>query len=237
MNPHREQLERLLSDRLDGVLDAEQQAELERLLAADAEGAEAVDQYARLDALLQQWRAVQPDVDWQTVRERIRAAIDETDDAAWTVADAKLDDILAQWAGPVPAVDWDRLRSRYSEAVRREAERDALLEPVGGGAVHRRLQWTLRVGLPLAAAAAIALAVWLPREINPLQPEPAKPMVLVSLDTPATQGSVEFAFDEQPARPSPDAPQAENGGVMAIAIGPGTEDEPADDDIDPIIYY
>ncbi|MCZ6815062.1 MAG: hypothetical protein O7F76_00005, partial [Planctomycetota bacterium] len=70
-------IERLLSERRDGRLSAEDLAEIERAITGDSANARSAEAFDRLGALLKDWRIVPDTVDWQTsarrVSERVRA--------------------------------------------------------------------------------------------------------------------------------------------------------------------
>lgn len=188
-----EQLERLLSERRDGGLNAEEIGRVERALAEDASAAEVARRYARLDRLLARWRRPPADVDWQALARQTAERVTAS------AADQGVDELLERWAGPAPEVDWDALKSRISRAVHAEAARAAEAAAPVKMRWRRAANWGVRVAAPLAAAAVVALVVWGPWSAGPRTTPiagPVKaPIVLVSLEWPATPGTVSVTFE------------------------------------------
>lgn len=218
MSDQREQLEQFLSQRADDGLTAEQLAHLERALASDAELARQARTYERLHVLLDGWRTLPGDINWRDFSARISGEIQEETAA---VASEPVDDLVGAAFGPIPDLDWLQLKSRISAAVRAEA---VTRQGVGAQRTPRSWSRTARhmvaVGAPLAAAAAIALALWLPRSSSPVAPtDPTltKAMIVVSYETPQPVGQVKIAFEQKP-NTAPDAEAGSNG--AAIANGP-----------------
>lgn len=218
MSDQREKHEQLLSERADGELTPEQRADLERALAFDADLARQARAYQGLHALLDAWRALPVNINWQTLSARISREIGHE---SASVASDPIDDLVSHTHGPIPDVNWSQLKSRISTAVRADA---AMRQ--GAGARLMRRSWSrtakriVAVGAPLAAAAVIALALWLPRTSSPVipaVPTPTKAMIVVSYETPEPAGQVKVAFDEKPYT-GPDAEAGSNG--AAIANGP-----------------
>ncbi|HKQ47310.1 MAG TPA: zf-HC2 domain-containing protein [Phycisphaerae bacterium] len=218
MNDQRETYEQLLSERADGELTSEQRADLERALASDADLARQAGAYQGLHALLDAWRAVPSDIDWQNLSARISREVGEE---AALVAVEPIDNLVSRAHGPIPDVDWPQLQSRISAAVRADAAAGH-----GAGTGLTRRSWSrmakriVAIGAPLAAAAAIALALWLPRTSSPVAPTgptPTKAMIVVSYETPQPAGKVKVAFEEKPYT-GPDTEAVSNG--AAIANGP-----------------
>ena len=215
-----EQVERLLSERPDGALTAEESAEVRRAIAGDSRAAAAARQYERLHRLLADWRALPADVDWEAFRlaasarvagEAVGARRDSrtsdgrlaaTQRGAANVAGDAVDRLVRRAAGDVPAVDWVALKSRISAAVQREALQTRHEGQVVPARWRRAMTWTGRVGLPLAAAAAIALLVWLPQTGGDRSRGRAdglkSPIVVVSLEAPQSEGQVTVTFEGMP---------------------------------------
>lgn len=312
MTPLDEQLERLLSERHDGDLTAEQFEELRRVLAQDPQAAKTARQYERLQSVLDAWRALDPGVDWQSLSQQTAQRVEEeARRLASAQADAKIDPTAAEagpdhateaapegdgeqvgrfrrefeavdelvrgWAKPRPEVDWERFKARVSSAVRQEALREAAerqaaeRQVVERQAAERQVEkrkaverpsrqetgrqrlaprrtwatplrrvagWTITVAAPLAAAAAIAIAVWWPHGELPAggeaTPSGRAPIILVSLDAPEATGQVQITFDLTPgegvAEPSPSEPVG-----SAIAMSAGGAD--AGDSFDDALFY
>lgn len=217
MSDPREQLEQLLSQRADDGLTAEQLGILERALASDAELTRQGRAYERLHVVLDGWRTLPVDIDWQNFSGRISREIMEEVSA---VASEPVDDLVVAFR-PMPDMDWSQLQSRISAAVRAD-----VAARQGAGADMTRRSWSrtakriVAIGAPLAAAAAIALALWLPRASSPVAPTvptPTKAMIVVSYETPQPAGKVKVAFEEKPYT-APDVEAGSDG--AAIANGP-----------------
>ncbi len=224
----REQLERLLSEQLDGTLDADERLVVERAREQDASAAASAERYRRLQELLAQWRPLTDDVDWPAMArftsERVAEAADEAEYQ-------RVDRLVEQWADSLPEVDWDRFKVRVASAVRQEAVslgRNVLPDAVSTEHHGRRLRWTKRakwmatVGVPLAAAAAIVIAVWWPGAVDPLTPGDGgqSPLVFVALEAPRSVGKVLIDFDRS-AGPGegPVAGGADGTSIMPVAGG------------------
>ncbi|MBN2561771.1 MAG: hypothetical protein JXQ75_12655 [Phycisphaerae bacterium] len=236
-----EQLERLLSEHQDGTLTADELARVRRALSDDGDAADAARRYARLNDLLAGWRALPEDVDWRTftrqVADRVieNAADHTTPTPGQTTAALSqigavsarreppprvqgIDRLLEDWAAPLPEVDWRALKSRISASIREEAARTCRGSTRKRPGWHQAASWVARVGLPLAAAAAIAIVVWWPRTEIPVVPaigDSDGPIVLVSLDLPEPVGQVSVTFEEVP----PDEAPGEQPLVGGVAIG------------------
>ncbi|MFH1417364.1 MAG: hypothetical protein ABII12_03650 [Planctomycetota bacterium] len=158
MSEESEHLERLLSERPDGIAGADEQAESDRIIAEDPESAESSRRYERLQRMLDGWRPLRHDVDWDAfklaVSERVTEAAEKeasavldvridaaAGEAATEMTGPRLDkvareyeaveELVEEWAGSVPEVDWAGFKHRVSQAVREEAARlgrDAILE-------------------------------------------------------------------------------------------------------------
>lgn len=217
MSNPREQLEQRLSERADGVLTPEQLAELDCAVAADADLARQAHAYGRLHSLLDSWRELPGDINWQVFSVRISREIGEE---AASFATGPIEDLVCDAYGPMPDVDWSQLKSRISASVRDEAAARQGVVRMTRRSWSRTAKRILAVGAPLAAAAVIALALWLPRSSSPVAPTaptPTKSMIVVSFETPQPSGKVKVAFEEKPYT-GPDAEAGTNG--AAIANGP-----------------
>lgn len=215
MDERIDSIEELLSRRPDGELTADEAAEVRRVMAEDSSAASVASAYERLDSVLRAWRHLPPDLNWDGLSARIAEQIDQ--DISPVGSSDAVDDLLAGWTGPLPEVDWDGFKARVSDAVRREAATSASTGR-GGRSWGARVRWLA----PLAAAAVIALAVWLPRGTLPIAGDLSvapRPIVVVSLDFPVSRGTISFVFDESPLGVE-DEP-ARSAGGSAIAIGAG----------------
>ncbi|HVP10589.1 MAG TPA: hypothetical protein VMV94_05290 [Phycisphaerae bacterium] len=250
MNPGPEQLERLIAERHDGTLAADERAWLDRALTADPATAALARQYERLHNLLAGWRTLHHDVDWQALADRIARRVAQDVERK---KDAAVDDLVRESLPTMPEVDWDQFKARVSAAIRHAAATpvgDASpdrKEVVGIRTARRRWRraatWVASVGAPLAAAAAIAIAVWWPgaaREIASPRVMPVSPMVVVALDVPQTGGLVAISFDQAPpagyadqspppAEPGTDQPAAGGGLVIAVDSSAAQQADTGDD--------
>lgn len=213
MNEHGKHLERLLTDAQNAPLSADE-----------------LRQYRRLARLLADWRSLPDRVDWSAYSRRVSAMVRE--DAETPREFRAVDDLLQSAAKPLPPVDWQALSARISAAVRSEAQamaRPSARKPRRSGA----LAWAVKVGVPLAAAAVIALALWGTRPATRVVTGPNKEQgasVVASVEEPKDAGKVSVTFDEtKPDNMNMDdaAPQS-----FGSAAGPSNS-EAVDPPIDP----
>lgn len=229
MNTNREHLERLFAESDGAPMDALDQA-----------------QCRKLAQLLSGWRTLDAAFDWSSNARKISAAVRSDaearasahvdhliDPSTPSIADAELprqlvseyraiDDMLQNAANPLPPVDWDALSSKISASVRREAQsqlaaRRAAARKIADPEVNRRSGgWIFRIGVPLAAAAAIALAVWASRGTSPTSTDGKPSRVLFA--TGEDDGKVSVTIDEsKPANALTEDAASEGSG---IAVGP-----------------
>jgi hypothetical protein len=242
MTEEREHLERLISERPDGALTPEETEQVRRAVAEDAEIASAARQYEKLQAVLSEWRTLPLDVDWRAYAERVSSAVvDAAEQQASAAANGAIDpsaaadvppptgprldtmrqdyravdELVRDHAAP-PDVDWDRFKARVSAAVRKEAATDSR------SSVPRRsiAGWVARIGAPLAAAAALAVLIWWPREGEFRPPTgivSAAPIIQVAVQMPRSTGFVSISVDERPGME--DAPAQTASGGFAFASG------------------
>ena len=135
----------LLSLSLDGELTPAQREQLDAALAASAGLRAEAEQLRAVCKLIQAWGAQTPNVDAENLGGEFAAHLAESDgtDSAEL---AGVDDLLRRWSQPEPEVDWER----FHGAVMKNIAAERHVAPVWGR--------ILRLGTPLAAAAAIALA-------------------------------------------------------------------------------
>jgi hypothetical protein len=260
MTQTRDDIEMLLAASREGELTAAQRAEVDRLISQDAEARRMAAAYARLAALLKSWRPLPMGIDWRVeageVAKHVRAGAAKKDATAGLDG---LERLVPHWSGAVPPVDYRAFRARVSAAVRHEAAgaagRGVTAETIGRIRTRRRaLAWIGRVGAPLAVAAAIAMAVWLPRDGTPSAPpggagvspgtvaqgtgdgptnrRPKDRTVLVSLDTPESVGSVTVKLHE--AQRDKSGPAEPRG--WASMAGDRGDWHAADYSVDPFLY-
>jgi len=131
-----------------------------------------------------------PPAEAETLRRRIEA---EPALARAYARMARLDSLLKERRADQPQLDWKRFHARVTNQVERAAEAKA------SSPIIRLSRW-LAIGVPLAAAAAIALVVLLhsPGAKTKTGPGPdeGRPVVMVDKPTltPAPEGSIEVRF-------------------------------------------
>jgi hypothetical protein len=142
----------LLSRELDRELSEKERRVLDEGLADSASLRAERERYGALDKLLRRFAARKVDVDWDAFAADVdRASAAEHPDEAGD----SFDRLLARWGENEPVVDWERFTAVVMERI--EPKRRAT-------SWHRVI---FRIGAPLAAAAAIALAVLIPTEEAP----------------------------------------------------------------------
>lgn len=242
-----EEIERLISERQDGALTAEQLAEVGKILATNPDAAALARQYENLGRVLPAIRKVPVGVNFSKLHTDLsRRVADEAEFLASTAADAgidpsalaegqlasgfrmepvrrqfeRVDELLQSGMRPVPEIDWPAFHARVSSMVGQEARQQRR------GGIQR---WLVRAGVPLAAAAAIILAVRQPQVDLPSLPGPVptQPSVVsVALDAPRQSGQVTIAFDMSSP---PSVPAVVSTEAAGIVIASGTaQTMPAD---------
>jgi len=243
MTQRSEQLERLLSERLDGDLTADQLTELQGALSENPEAAATARQYERLNDLLAGWRALPGDIDWQEYARRLaggvaKDVIEPSQSAAQETQGDPVDGLIQEWAKPLPDVDWDGLRSRISAAVREETAVTTARAAGSRKRWRRTAAWAVTIGTPLAAAALIAIVAWLPRTDLPITSGgggSVQSVVVVSFEMPDSTGRIAVTFDEAPMADTGETPVPQPPGGVAIAIGPSTAEH--GETIDEALFY
>jgi hypothetical protein len=242
MSSPSEQLERLLSERIDGTLTPEEFDRLERALNQEPQAAALARQYERLQVLLLRWRSSDRSIDWNALAARIGGRVSQAVEGQQLQS---VDQALRQWRGRLPEVDWSALQGRVSLAVRREAAKAAVGRRPSGHGWRKAARWLATVGGPLAAAAVIAIVVWRPGAPEQIKPQPlaAAASIVVALEMPRAGGQVAISFDEravsgEAARES--ATEGETGdqrasGGAAIALGSSSADP--GESIDESLFY
>jgi anti-sigma factor RsiW len=213
-------LERLLSERADGVLGASDAARLERALAESPALCAAAGQYERLAGVLSEWRPLPAGLDtaaWRSsLRERVEEQvaywmsqkIDGTLDPSESVRVAarfeddayaqeiereflRAQEMLDSWSRPLPAGAGAALSARVRGELRHESS-----------SARRRPAMRWIGGLAMAASVAIAAVVW--RSTGPLETtpadviEPVTRVVRVAVDRPSRAGRVMVEVDRSP---------------------------------------
>ncbi len=130
----------LASRALDESLPAGVKARLDEALDASEDVRSLRKQMEAVDRLLKKWGRQSPDIDWACHEKLIKARVEAIGE------DDRLDgvdDLIAKWASP-PPIDEHRFESAVMNRIR--LERPAYRQRV-----------LFRIGVPLAAAAAIAI--------------------------------------------------------------------------------
>lgn len=171
-NPYSDDLLFLVSRELDGDLSAAERDELEQALSESEALRVAAEQMGCVDRLVRRWGQNQPDVDAEAMSAqsvgRILADAPEADD---------IDRLLGRWGSSKVETD----ESRFTAAVMRQIQRTAPRKAVR--------TWVLRLGIPLAAAAAVGFAM-----IGQLWPLAAPaPTSMVLIARPVEPGEGEAA--------------------------------------------
>jgi len=241
----KDQLERLLSERPDGALSADERLVVERALREDPSTAKTAGQYERLQAMLRRWRAVGGEVDWEAMARRTSERVAEAADQDQY---RQVDGLVQEWADSLPDVDWDRFKLRVAGAVREEATRLGREAPAEqrGRALRwtRRAKWIATVGVPLAAAAVIVIAVWWPGVVTRLTPDHVaspKPLVVVSVEAPRFTGNISIDFDRSDVAAADGSKTANNveGGLSLQAGGVAIANSAAEhvESVDEALFY
>jgi hypothetical protein len=143
-SPNPDDPEFLLSRSLDEDLSDEERRRLEKELAASDSLQEAQRHYARLNELLRLFAVEKLEVDWDAFAANVEQASVSVERKTSQNA---LDELLARWARGELDVNWER----FTAEVMGRIEQKPSAVPW-----HRMI---FRIGGPLAAAAAIVLAV------------------------------------------------------------------------------
>lgn len=155
----------LLHRSMEGDLSDEEQALLERLLAESPELRAEAERLRALNSLLDRW-AAPAETDVEAIARYVAAELESQSPELQAV-----DRLLERWALSTVQFDVDRFARRVQGMLLTETRRS------GAG------RWMLRLGLPLSAAAAIALAM-----IGLLRPgsAPPTPTIRVAVGPAAT---------------------------------------------------
>ena len=134
----------LASRALDEDLSTDEQQRLEEELAVSDELRAEAKLLGAVDHLIRQWGGDEVELDWETYAKLVQARIEslgEEEDLH------KVDEVLAQWAATRAETDGERFIATVMRRVRAEAPQRSWRGVV------------FRIGTPLAAAAAVAIAV------------------------------------------------------------------------------
>ena len=136
---------------LDGDLTDAERAALEQELEASASLRAEARSLAAAEGLLKRWALATVELDWNAHSALAIARIDpETDPSKAEMEGCRLDGLLARWSGDVESViHADRFVDGVMSRIRREGR---------SGQARGRWNRVVRIGFPLAAAAALALS-------------------------------------------------------------------------------
>ena len=133
----------LLSRSLDGDLSADERRRLDEVLSQSESLRSEASKFEAIERLIERWGKKPVEVDWKHHAALTSASAGSTDDEHL----GKVDDLLLRWRNRSVGVEAIDLAASVLAKIRSERRR----------AMPYRL--VLRLGVPLAAAAAIALAV------------------------------------------------------------------------------
>ncbi len=133
----------LASRAIDGDLTAEEKQILDRALKQSPELRAEVSKLRAAQGLVAQWGKAQAAIDWDAFGESVaQIAMTESESAKVD----KVDQLVARWASSTPDIELDGFA-------------DGVLAQLAPKKRSSPLRYVIRLGMPLAAAAAIALAV------------------------------------------------------------------------------
>ncbi len=170
----------LLSRSLDEPLTDEDRLRLNEFMQSGAASRVDAQRFLSLNRLLRDWKSQNSILFDRELPDRVLAAIRAN--PMVENRDDSLEDLLSQWRKESPAIDWVRFQSDVMCEIRRE-ERFSK---------SRRL--VFRMGVPLAAAAAIAFAFLIPRQtsIVPRESIRAEIRTQVTLARPVNPNGLPF---------------------------------------------
>ncbi len=197
----------LVSRGLDGDLSAQEEIRLEELLAASPELRAESEQLKIVSQLVKSRRAVHAQIDWKLHEKLVLASIEDHESEL-----AGVDGLLAAWGGRKP---------KYDERVLA----DGIMVRIAPARERRRSAWRVvaRLGAPLAAVAAVVLAVtatW----FAPLVQVSMTPVTVVQIG-PAQGGvgsgvSVAIVSFARPADSAAPAEESLSFGYMTLGSSP-----------------
>jgi len=177
----------------------------ETLASSDALRAEA-DYLRKVDALVKSMAEDKVELDWHTYTRLVQARVAEEHDA---LRDKRLDTLLAEWSGPGVEVD----QEAFAAAVM------AQVEARGSRARPRNLLF--RVGLPLAAAALLALSVtavlWSQAERSPVNIVHLSSQLTVADAADAATSDLVVSFRRRP--PEDYSVEMDSCGISYMTVG------------------
>ncbi len=210
----------LISRSLDEELSAADSARLRELLGGDASLAREANRLRSLDRLLKRWAADAPSIDWKDHQAVIQAKTEQSGDEAELHS---VDRLLERWAATEVRVDESAFVASVMQRVRLAPKARTRTAPY---------PLVFRFGLPLAAAAAVAFAVftgtWNPEGKTTVS-FGKRPITRLAIGSPdSAMATVAVSFDR--SRPTNDASPVRGQGIDMGAVGvdswtPTTEDQ------------
>ncbi len=202
----------LLSRSLDEELTKTEQQKLDHALASSEAFRTEADRLRHLNQLINRWGAKPVALDWEHHAALTEAQLIGTGDADKLV---KVDQLLGQWASQTVSIDEEAFTTAVLARVRAEQKTKPWHQVI------------FRLGVPLAAAAAVAFAVtailWhRPDSRSALTIEIGPPLVMV---TPSDHSAdrrepvVTFGQEEDPQEVTAVSSARTSSGVSFIAIG------------------
>ncbi len=134
----------LASRALDEDLCADERRRLDEALAGSDELRVEAKLLGTVDHLIKQWGGDEVELDWETYAKLVRARIESLGEEEGL---QKVDEVLTRWGAARPETDGERFKTAVMRRVRADAPQRS----------WRRM--VFRIGAPLAAAAAVAIAV------------------------------------------------------------------------------
>ncbi len=133
----------LVSRSLDGELSADERRRLDELLAESPSLGEEARQIQSTDAAIRQWGRTRVELDWEHHAKLIQGVLAESSDSGL----GGVDRLLTDWSRSQPDFDEEALAQSVLARIAPARRQPGIV------------RWTLRIGAPLAAAAAVVFAL------------------------------------------------------------------------------
>ena len=189
---------------MDGDLSDAERAQLEQLLSANESLRREAAELQKVGGWVFACRQSQPQIDWKSHAKLAQAAIDAESDLAG------VDHLLSRWGGQVPLYDERALVKGVMARIAPARQ-----------AARARWRYVARLGAPLAAAAAIVVALTANWQ-EPVMPK-AVPITEVRVGPVATNSTDDLVVSFAQAlviAPSKAGGNTETIGYMALGAGP-----------------
>ncbi len=198
----------LVSRNLDGELTGAEQSRLAKLLSESPEMRREAEKYCELNEALKSFGCSMPDVDFGDFSDRVRQSLGSSEDDAQLV---EVDQAIQSWASKPVVFDEERFTA-------------GVLEQIGESrsSTSRSRSILFRIGMPFAAAAAVAL-VWIGGFRNEHQPRRVADVQIGGIERVATHishGNTRLAsvvsFDRTPVETDR---STRSGGISLSFVG------------------